>query len=223
MKIKKLLLCVSALSGLLAANALMAAPPGAGTTIRAAKAVCMSTLTGDVPLYTVAGAGQQQGTESSWLIANNSNRYTLAITSIDSFDINGNLLVHVTPTSVAKPGVPAGATIPTLTGKLFTWNLAPHQVSRFPHDFAMLYRDDANRVVGTDPSLVRWHMVVISVSNATAPGTPISTPYITTGMVERGAYTVSPTILSNGTVDVTKPGGQAPVLTRTRNECVYQW
>jgi hypothetical protein len=186
----------------------MAAPLGEGTAITTAKVVCMSTLVGDVPLYTVTGAGQQKGIESSWLVTNTSPTDTLAITQVDSYDINGKLLVSITPTSPAAPGIPAGADLPIKSGGLFSWTVKPYQVSRFPHDFAMIYPDAATGIVGTNPSLVHWHSVVITLGSAT-PGMTISAPVVAAAMVERGDYTDAPT------------NSKAPVLTRTRNECAY--
>jgi hypothetical protein len=208
MKIKKLLLCFSALSGLMAADVIMAVPVGSDATITTAKVVCMSTLEGDVVLTTVAGAGQQKGIESSWLVTNTSTTDDVAITQVDSYDINGKLLTRFTPTSTAKPsfGIPAGNQLPKLTNGLFDWTVKPNQVVRFPHDYSIIYPDAATGREGTNPSLVHWHSVVLTLGNATRPGMAISAPVVVSAMVERGNYTVP---------------GAAPVLTRTRNECAY--
>jgi len=204
MNIKKLLLGVSALSGLIGAHTAMAVPVGGNAMISTAKIVCTASLSGDVPLSTVTGAGQQQGIESSWLINNLSETDSLAITQIDSYDINGKLLVSLTPASNPE--------LPTETNGFFTWSVLPHQVARFPHDYSMIYPDAATGAAGTEPKLVRWYNVVFTLANATLPGAEIAAPSVSAAMVERGPYTVQPTPTVSG---------QAPVISRTRNECTY--
>ncbi len=204
MNMKKLLLCVTALSGLIVTNTVMALPAGSNTTITTAQAVCTGSMFGDVPLYTVVGAGQQQGMESSWLVTNTSPTDTLAITRIDSYGMDGKLLATLTPASAPD--------LSLKTGGFFSWTVKPYQVSRFPHDFSMVYPNAATGVKGTDPKLVRWFSVVITVANAAGATVPISTPLITAAMVERGAYTVPPTATTSGL---------APVVSRSRNECSF--
>ncbi len=204
MNIKKLLLWATAFSGMVATGLTIAAPSGTASMITNARIICSGTLTGDVPLSTVIGAGQQKGIESSWLINNTSTTDTLAITRIDSYGMDGQLLVSLTPTSAPD--------LPTQTNHLFNWTVLPYQVVRFPHDFSMIYPNTATGTAGTAPSLVRWYSVVFTLANAGGRSKPISAPLVTGAMVERGDYTQLPS--------ATTPG-LAPVVSRTRNECVY--
>lgn len=198
MKIKKLLLFVGALSGLVAANTSSAEPQGTMAMIKTAKIICTGSLTGDVPLVTVVGAGQQKGIESSWLITNTSYTDSLAITKIDSYGMDGKLIVSLTPDTAP--------TLETDTGGFFKWTVKPYQLVRFPHDYSMIYPVDG--VGGTDPNLVRWYNVVFTVQSAT-PGAMISAPLAVAAMVER-------------TEDLTAlPTPTHFVLSRTRNECKY--
>lgn len=197
MKIKKLLFFIGALSGLMAANTGVAEPVGSTAMIKTAKIICTGSLTGDVPLVTVVGAGQQKGIETSWLITNTSTTDSLAITKIDSYGMDGKLIVSLTPD-----------TAPTLeadTGGFFKWTVSPLQLIRFPHDYSMIYPVDG--VGGTDPSLVQWYNVVFTVQNAT-PDAAISAPVALAAMVER-------------TEDLAAVPPTHFVLSRTRNECKY--
>ncbi len=197
MKIKKILFFVGTLSGLIAANPSSAGPVGTMAMIKTAKIICTGSLTEDVPLVTVVGAGQQKGIESSWFITNTSATDSLAITQIDSYGMDGKLIVSLTPD-----------TAPTLeadTGGFFKWTVSPLQLIRFPHDYSMIYPVDG--VGGTAPDLVRWYNVVFTVQNAT-PDTMISAPLAISAMVER-------------TEDLTVTPATHFVLSRTRNECKY--
>lgn len=201
MNTQKFLFCASALSGLLMATASVAEPVGANAFIKSAKIVCTATMTGDVPLFTVPGATQQKGIESSWLITNTSHTIPLKITKIDSYGMDGKLLTSVTPASA-----PDLKTETAVSGAvIFDWTVEPHQLVRFPHDYTMVY--PVNGVGGTSPSLVQWYNVVISVESG-IKGKAISAPTVTTAMVER-------------TEDLKVTPKTNFVLSRTRNDCKY--
>ncbi len=197
MNIKKLLLFAGILSSLAGANTNAAEPQGTMAMIKTAKIICTGSLTGDVPLLTVSGSAQQKGIETSWLITNTSATDSLAITKIDSYGMDGKLIISLTPDSAP--------TLETDTGGFFKWTVSPHQLVRFPHDYSMIYPVDG--VGGTDPSLVSWYNVVFTVQSAT-PGGMISAPVALAAMVER-------------TEDLSVTPATHFVLSRTRNECKY--
>lgn len=195
MKMKKLLLFASAIGGFLMASSGFAAQPlGSMATITKAKLICTASLTEDVTKFTVIGATQQKGIESSWFIANTSATGTIKITQVDSYGMDGTLLTTTTPESAPNITVDSGG--------LFSWTVKPKQVVRFPHDYVMVYPVDG--VGGTDPELVRWFNVVISLES----DTPISVPMAWTGSVER-------------TEDLTVTPATHYVLSRTRNDCKF--
>lgn len=178
----------------------------AGTDVAIAtegsKVVCTATMTGDVPLVTVSGAGQQTGIESSFLITNTSATDTLEITSIESYGMDGVRLVRLTPQS--------GPDLEKETAGFFTWKVKPRQLVRFPHDYTMIYPDAAKGIKGTNPELVRWYNVVFEGKNADPRNSFISPPIVTTGMVER-------------TENLTVNPPSHPVLSRLRNECKFMF
>lgn len=192
---KKLLFCAIALGGLITSTVSFAAPLGTDSTITTAKIICTGSLTGDVPLVTVVGAGQQKGIESSWFITNTSLTKNLQITKVESFGMDGKLLVSLNPAS--------NPTLKQETNGYFDWTVKPQQLVRLPHDYSMVY--PVNGVGGTNPELVRWYNVVFTVKSEAGA---ISAPIVATGMIER-------------TEDLTVTPATHFVLARTRNECKY--
>lgn len=193
MKVKKSLLCFTAMAGLFSASTGFAvtAPPNrlgyipANTT---ATVFCSaSRFFPGSPPPTIVSNEAVGGLETNFLITNTSGNTSLKITKIDVYGMTGAWITTLTP----------GSPITTPAGDpAFKWKLAPHETTRLPNQATLPPLQQSK------PELL-WNNVVFTVKSAS--GSKILAPLLYSDYIERA------TPLNGG-----------GVLDRIRADCVYR-
>lgn len=152
MKMKKLLLSITALAGLVGANASYAAKIGIINAGTSATAICSASrfFPGGTPGPLVQDklAG---GLLTDFLIMN-SDAKPLQITQIDVYAMNGTKIVSYTPANTVPASINAADPV-------FQWTVAPHATTRLSHEAVLPLTQVVN------PALL-WNSVVFKVKAA---------------------------------------------------------
>lgn len=193
MKMKKSLLGLTVLAGLLNASAGFAgvALPNRLGYIPAhtsATVLCSaSRFFPGSPATTIVSNEAVGGLETNFLITNTSGNTALKINKIEVYGMTGAWITTLTPGSpIATPvGDPA-----------FKWKLAPHETTRLPHEATLPALQQSK------PELL-WNNIVFTV--ASADGSKIIAPLVYSDYIEKA------TPLNGG-----------GVLDRIRADCVYR-
>lgn len=151
---KKLIIGLTALAGLMGASASIADVPNSLGYIAPNKTATIycgaSRFFPGSPPTTIVANEKVGGLETNFLITNTSDDKSLEIVKIDIYAITGDLISRLTPNS----------TIPTPEGDpFFKWVIAPHETTRLPHEATL-------PLAQTSKPFLLWNNVVFTVKNA---------------------------------------------------------
>lgn len=184
---KKLILGITALAGLVSAVASHAEVPNSLGYIAPNKTATIycgaSRFFPGSPPTTIVANERVGGLETNFLVTNTSEDKTLEIVKIDIYAMTGQLISRLTPRSI----------IPTPDGDpFFKWTIAPHETTRLPNQATLPLTQQSK------PYLL-WNNVVFTVKNA-GPGS-ILAPMVFSDFIEKELPSLGGNVLARVRAD----------------------